>query len=102
MQKKSQRTVDKGLFVPVHIQAHVAQIHWLDLGQALLWLWSLIAPLSLRVQTRCAQNGFLHSFYSRVFRSTSVLTVLYDHVSTEHQGGEGFLKFSEQYNNVCS
>lgn len=81
-QKKSQRTVDKGLFVPAHIQAYIAQIHWFDLGQVLQWLESLIAPLSLRVQTHCAQEGFLHSFYSRVFRSTSVLTVLYDHVST--------------------
>lgn len=81
MQKMSQRTVDKGLLALVHIQAQVAQIHWSDLGQVLLWIGSLITPLSLRVQTRCAQEVVLHSFYSRVFRSTSVLTVPCDLIS---------------------
>ena len=82
MQKMSQRTVDKGLFALVHIQAQVAQIHWFGVGQVLLCIRSLITPLSLRVQTHCAQEVFLHSFYSRVFRSTSVLTVPCDHIST--------------------
>lgn len=82
MQKVSPRTVDKGLLALVCIQAPVAQFHWFDLGQVLLWIGSLIAPPSLRVQTCCAQEMFLHSFYSRVFRSTSVLTVPYDHTGT--------------------
>lgn len=81
MLKMSRRPVDKGLFELVHIQAQVAQSHWSDLGQVPLWIGSLITPLSLRVQSRCAQGVFLRSFSSRVFRRTSVLTVLYDHTS---------------------
>lgn len=75
MQKMSERTAAKGLFALVPIQAQVAQIHWSDVGRVLLRVGSLIPPLPLRVQPRCAQEMFLRSFSSRVSRSTSVLAI---------------------------
>lgn len=55
----SLQTVDKGLFALVHIQEQVTQDDWFDVGQVLLWMGSLITPVSLSVQSCCAQEVFV-------------------------------------------
>lgn len=42
IQKMSLQTVDKGVFVLVHIQAQVTQADWFDVGQVVWWMGSFI------------------------------------------------------------
>lgn len=87
MQKMSQISCSqKGLLARTCKQVQVAQIHWFDVGPVLLWIGSLITHLFLRVQTHCAQKAFLHSPYSRVFRSISVLTEPSKHTTGRLRG----------------